>query len=580
MSSLVLMLVLVVWLAWGYRFWGGRVASRLVRPDDGRPTPARTLADGVDYHPARTPVLFGHHFSSIAGAGPIIGPLLGVLYFGWVPAILWIALGSVFIGAVHDYTALMASVRHDGRSLGHIAEERLGRRARLVLSVFVWLALVLIIAVFGVVTARTLGDQPAIVVPTFGLILLAVLFGALVLSRGLRLGPATLLALAALAGLIALGERFPLELGARPLGLPAQQVWIWILMGYCVLASVLPVWLLLQPRDYLSTWILYLGLAGGFLGLLAARPALQGPAFVGLEAAGQGPLWPMLFVLIACGAISGFHSLVASGTSSKQLRRESDGRRVGYGAMLLEAALAGLVVVVAAGALAWDPGPTPAAGSLQQLMGAGGGPIVAFATGFGRLVGALPLLTPAAGTFFGMLMLNAFVITTLDTSTRLARFILQELLGPGPLAGRLPATLITVGAAGWLAASDAYTAIWPVFGATNQLVAALALIVVSAWLVARGRPRLYTLLPAGFMLATSVGALAWQSRQFLADGRRLLAGLSLALIALALVVAWEARGLLRAGRAPTATATAGTAGATAPAGDLARPAEAPGKTVV
>ena len=546
MNTLWIAGALAVWLVLGYRVYGRWISRRLIVPDDARAVPSGEMSDGLDYHPARTPVLFGHHFSSIAGAGPIVGPLLGVCYFGWLASLLWVAVGAVFIGAVHDYVALMASVRNRGVSVGEIAELTLGRRARVVLSVFLWCALVLVIAVFGVITARTFTTQPTIVLPTFGLIALAMVFGKLVLRAGRTLIPFTLAGLMILAGLIWLGQRLPIDLGATVLGMPATTFWFWVLMLYCVLASVMPVWLLLQPRDYLSTWILYLGLGGGVLGLIVLHPDITAPAFTGVHAS-QGPMWPMLFVMIACGAISGFHSLVASGTTSKQLARESDGLKVGYGAMILEAALAGLVVLTAAGALAWDAGATPAAGSLQHLMSeAGGGPIVAFATGLSRLVDALPLLTAPVGLFFGILMINAFVITTLDTSTRLARFILQEFCRDVPLArNRWGATLVTVLAAGWLGASDSYNRIWPVFGATNQLVAALALIVVSSWLVGLRRPRLATLLPALFMLATSVAALVWQARHFLDDGQGLLAGIAAGLVILAVYIAWEARGLLR-----------------------------------
>lgn len=543
---------LALWLLLGYGVYGRRLARRLIGPDDDNPVPSIARADGLDYHATSTPVLFGHHFSSIAGAGPIVGPLLGVTYFGWLPALLWVALGSVFIGAVHDYVSLMASVREGGVSVGEIAERTLGRRARLVLSIFLWCALVLVVAVFGVITAKTFVAQPTIVLPTFGLIGLAMVFGRVVLRGGARLGPTTLVALALLAGLIWAGQRLPVDLGATVLGLPTTVFWFWVLMAYCVAASVLPVWLLLQPRDYLSTWILYLGIGGGLLGLLALHPTIGAPAVTSLHPS-QGPIWPVLFVMIACGAISGFHSLVAGGTTSKQLARESDGLRVGYGAMILEAALAGLVILIAAGALPWDAGTAPAAGSLQHLMSeTGGGPIVAFATGLGRLVDALPGLTAPMGLFFGMLMINAFVITTLDTSTRLARFVLQELgCGRGPrivrrgLGNRWIATGLTVLAAGWLGASDSYARIWPVFGASNQLVAALSLIVVSSWLTGLHKPRLATLLPAAFMLATSVAALVWQARQFLGSGQTLLAGISLCLVILALFIAAEARSLLR-----------------------------------
>lgn len=555
MSSLLVGAALAVWLTLGYRVYGRILARRLFAPDDANPVPSHTKADGRDYHAAKAPVLFGHHFSSIAGAGPIVGPLIGVLHFGWGASLLWIALGSVFMGAVHDYTALMASVRSGGCSVGEIAERSLGRRARVVLSLFLWAALVLVVAVFGVITAKTFVTRPGIVIPTFGLIGVAMLFGALVLRRGVGLPAGTLISLAALAGLIWLGERFPLAVADGALGMPAVTFWFWTLMAYCVLASVLPVWLLLQPRDYLSTWILYLGLAGGLLGLLAARPELHAPAFLGPSSPVHGPVWPMLFVMIACGAISGFHSLVGGGTTSKQLARETDGLRVGYGAMVLEAGLAGLVVLIAAGALPWDAGAAPAAGSLQHLMGAGGGPVLAFATGFGTLVDALPGLTAPMGLFFGVLMINAFVVTTLDTSTRLARFVLEELGAGAPVIGnRWGATLLTVGAAGWLGASGGYDRIWPVFGATNQLVAALALLVVSAWLVGLRKPRRYTLIPALLMLATTVGALAWQVAGFLREGRTFLAAAGVVLVLLALFLAWEARWLLQLRRPARVTA--------------------------
>lgn len=546
MNSLVIGAIFIAWLTLGYRFYGRRISRRLIRPDDSMPTPGVARDDGVDFQPARRSVLFGHHFSSIAGAGPIVGPLIGVAAFGWLSSLLWVAIGSVFFGAVHDYTSLMASVRNGGHSMGEIAEKTMGRRARTVLSIFMWCALVLVIAVFGVLTARTFISQPEIVLPTFGLILLAAVFGRLVLRGGLPLAPSTLVALAVLAALIRLGSDFPIQLPPVVWGMPAVTAWFWILMAYCVAASVMPVWLLLQPRDYISTWILYVGLAGGFVGLLLAHPDLHAPALTGFHPRSQGPLFPMLFVLIACGAISGFHSLVASGTSSKQLGRESDGLRIGYGAMILEAALAGMVVLIAAGALPWDASAEPAAGSLQHLMADGGGAIMAFATGLSRIVEKIPLVDGRAGLFFGILMINAFVMTTLDTSTRLARFILQELGGGVPLLrGRVGATLLTVLAAGWLGASGSYTRIWPVFGATNQLVAALSLIVVSSWLVGLRRPRAFTLAPALFMLVTSVAALCWQVKGFIAGGQPTLAGIAAGLVALALFIAWEARSLLR-----------------------------------
>ncbi len=558
MSSLILGAILLLWLVGGYLIYGRFIQRRLVQPQDTA-TPAHALKDGLDYSPARRSLLFGHHFSSIAGAGPIVGPLIGVLFFGWLFATLWIAIGSVFAGAVHDYLVLMASVRNQGKSIADVAEAQLGRRAKLVFSIFLWLTLVLVIAVFGEVTAETLVKQPAIVIPTFGLIVVAVVFGWAVYRLGLPIWLGTLLALGTLAGLLFLGERFPLALPETLLGMSASRFWFWVLMIYCLIASVLPVWLLLQPRDYLSMWVLFLGLGLGFLGVIAARPEIQAPAYISFGTA-KGPIWPMMFVIIACGAISGFHSLVSGGTSSKQLDAEKHGLFVGYGSMITEAILAVLVVIIAAAALSWDPEKQNVALGFQYLMDKdkGGGPIVAFATGLGQLVDALPVLTAAVGVYFGMLMLNAFVITSLDTSTRLARFIVAEVGGRRlpALSNRWVGTLITVLAAAALGATGGYKLIWPIFGATNQLVAALALIVVTAWLVGVGKPRKYTLIPALFMLVTTVGALIYQAYDFLlVKGQTwqnyTLGALSLLLCCLAAFIALEARQVLGSIRKPT-----------------------------
>jgi len=542
-------------LGLGYRFYARVIDRRLITPSD-QPTPAERLRDGVDYEPARPAVLFGHHFASIAGAGPIVGPLLGVLYFGWLPALIWVVLGSIFLGAVHDYTALMVSVRSEGRSLADVAEHVLGGRARWLFSAFLWVTLVLILAVFGLVTTATLVDRPEIVVPTFGLLVVAVAFGWAVNRRGVPVWLGTLLSLAALGVLIVLGEAWPLALPAEVAGLSDRQAWFVILMGYAFLASTLPVWLLLQPRDYLSTWILYVGLALGALGLALAQPTMAAPAVTGWTHEGQGMLWPLLFITIACGAISGFHSVVAGGTTAKQLSREGQGRVVGYGGMILEAVLALLVILIAAGALRWDPALTDHELGYQFLMNtkAGGpGPIGTFARGFGQVVGAIPGFTTTVGLYVGMLMLNTFVLTSLDTSARLARFILGE-IAPRRAAwvgDRWVATLITVSAASALGLSGSYQRIWPLFGASNQLIAALALIVVTAWFVARGLPRRYTLLPALFMLLTTGAALVQQVGAALGGaGDPMLATIAGVLLVLAGVIAWEARGLLRGAPSP------------------------------
>jgi len=538
----------------GYRFYGGFIEKKLIGPDDKYPTPAITQGDGVDYTPARTSMLFGHHFSSIAGAGPIIGPLIGVTFFGWLVSSIWIVIGSIFIGAVHDYTSMMLSVRNKGKSIADIAGFSLGVRAKNVFSIFLWLALVLVVAAFGDATAQTLVKKPEIVIPTFGLIFLAILFGNLVYKMKMPLLIGTLISLAALAFLIYLGELFPIRIPQTILGMSDLRFWFWALMIYALFASVIPVWVLLQPRDYISSWLLYIGLGVGFIGLILAAPKIQAPALVTLNSPSQGPIWPMLFVLIACGAVSGFHSLVSSGTTSKQLAREGLGKRIGYGSMILEAVLAIMVVMIAAAALTWDPTAAKSEFGLQYLMksaaaGGGGGPIVAFATGFGLVIQRIPGITLVVGIYFGMLMLNAFVITTLDTATRLGRFILNE-VGGSRIKGfgnRWVTSAITVAAAGLIASTGGIKAIWPVFGATNQLVAALALIVVSAYLIGVKKPGIYTVIPAIIMLVTTIAALFYKMTQFFSGGganNYVLGVISIILIILSIYVALEAKDVL------------------------------------
>lgn len=547
MSALMLGVFILLWLFLGYKIYGSHIEKKVINPDDSSPTPAHALYDGVDYHPAKTSLLFGHHFSSIAGAGPIIGPLLGVLYFGWLGAILWIILGSVFIGAVHDYTSLMTSVRNKGRSIPDVSEIVLGKRAKVIFSVFVWLALVLVISVFGIITSQTFISRPQIVVPTFGLIFLAVIFGWLVYRKSLNVFFGTLIAIATLGFLIYLGELFPVNLPSTIVGIPSHIFWFLILMFYCLFASTLPVWVLLQPRDYLSMWILFIGLILGYIGLIFFHPVMNAPPFVSFFSR-EGSLWPMLFVLIACGAISGFHSLIAGGTTAKQLPKESKGKLIGFGGMLTEGALAGLVVLIASSGLIWDTSGAKNEFGFQYLMrsveqGGGGGPIVAFATGFGKFLSSIPSIPLTFSIFFGTLMLNAFVLTTLDTSTRLGRYIFGELMGgkKSLLSNKWFVTLITISFASILALTESYKAIWPVFGASNQLVAGLALLTVSGYLIGVKKPSKYTLYPSIFMLLTTISALLYQGYNFLKKGSFLLGVISFILVILALTIVYDAR---------------------------------------
>ena len=545
MSITIIAAVLIAWLIAGYAIYGRFIAKKVIGIDNSRITPAHKFQDGIDYSPAKKSMLFGHHFSSIAGAGPILGPLLGVLYFGWLGALLWIALGSVFIGAVHDFTSLMTSVQNKGHSLADVSEKTLGQRTKVIFSIFLWLTLSLVIAVFAVVASKTLVNQPEIVIPTFGLIIMAMLFGWLIYRKGMNILIGTGAALILLYLLIYLGKACPIELPSYVLGIPAQTIWFFTLIIYSFFASSLPVWFLLQPRDYISTWILFFGLVIGYIGLILTHPPIHAPAFVSFSSRG-GPLWPMLFVIIACGAISGFHSIVAGGTTAKQLPNESSGRLIGYGAMVLEAALAGLVIFIAAGVLIWDPTKTANPLGFHYLILKLDDPIRAFANGYGELVSSLPVITPVLGTYFGMVMLNAFVLTTLDTSTRLGRLITSELLGKKILLfkNRWIASFFILVFASALGATGGYKAIWPVFGASNQLVAALALIVITSYLVGIKKPKKYTLYPAYFMLLTTLAALFYQGYHFIKSSKFVLGGICTLLIFLALLIVYDARTIL------------------------------------
>lgn len=545
MNTLIIASILLVWLFLGYQIYGNFIEKKVIGADDSRKTPAAELEDGIDYSPAKKALLFGHHFSSISGAGPILGPLLGVLYFGWLGALLWIAVGSIFLGAVHDYTSLMTSVQNKGTSLADISAQTLGKRTKVIFSVFLWFALVLVIAVFAVVASQTLVSQPEIVIPTFGLIGIAMIFGWLIYQKGINVIVATIVALVFLLFLIYLGKLYPVELTFPLLGMSSQNFWFFILIIYSLIASSLPVWFLLQPRDYISTWILFLGLGAGYLGLVVAHPSINAPAFVSFNSKG-GPLWPMLFVIIACGAISGFHSIVAGGTTSKQLPNEKSGKLIGFGGMITEAVLAGLVIFIAAGALIWDPTASKNQFGFQYLMSTLQDPIKAFATGYGRIVSSLPALTLVIGTFFGMVMLNAFVLTSLDTGTRLGRFISSELLGKKipVLRNRWVASAFILIFAAILGGTESYKAIWPVFGASNQLVAALALVIVSSYLVGIKKPKKFTVYPAIFMLITTIGALVYKGYTFFQQSSYLLGIISVLLIILALIISYDARSIL------------------------------------
>lgn len=542
MSAVWILLFALAWYAVAYRWYGSRMAA-IVGVDPQRATPATTRNDGVDYVPAKSwLVLFGHHFSSICGAGPIIGPALAVVYWGWAPSLVWVLVGSVLMGAVSDFTSLVVSVRADGKSMPEIARPEISPRARVLFSWFILLALVLVNAVFAIFAARTFIQAPDAVIPSVGLIPVALLAGYLLYRTSMHNGLATVIGLGLLLAAIAAGSWLPVQMPSL-FGVSAEWIWIIVLMLYCAVASVTPVQLLLQPRDYLASYLLFAAIAIGVVSVFISAPDMQATAvgsFVPSEWAAAGPLWPMLFVTIACGAISGFHSLVSSGTTSKQLATEAHACRVGYGGMLTESLVGVLVIISIGAALA----PEQVASILRA-----GGPISAFSEGYGRL--STPLLG-GYGDVFAVMALNAFILTTLDTSTRIGRYLMQELFG---LTNKYVATGLIVAASTALALTGQWTKIWPAFGAANQLIGALTLLVVSCWLLKRGRPVLYTLIPACIMLVTTLAAFCYQLYHALvridaqsgaADPDWFIAAVVTTLIVLSVVVFWEgARVLIR-----------------------------------
>ena len=541
----------------GYCFYAGRLDSELIQPDEAQATPAVEKNDGVDYVPSKPLVLFGHNFASIAGAGPVIGPIIAMHHFGWAITLVWILLGNVFIGAVHDYLTLMVSVRNRGSSIADIADSTMGYRAKAVFAIFLILAMLLVIAVFGVVAAKTLIAQPEMVFPTFAIIPVSMILGWCIYKKNLNLQMVSTIAVLAVVLNIYIGFKTPIPLPEEGvMGFSPLIFWFVILMIYAGIASILPVQTLLQPRDYLSTYILFGSMALAILGLLWVGPELNTPAWRGAMSEEQGPVWPMLFVLVACGAVSGFHSLVAGGTTSKQLATEIQGKIISYGGMLSEGVVAVVTVLLVGGGLYWvapqGSGIDMAQLGFRETLQSGGW-ILAFGNGFGNIVNQmLPFLSFTFASMIAVLALNTFVLTTLDTAVRITRFLVQESLGEKipVFKNKYAVTTTVVFVAYLIGATDGWQKIWPIFGATNQLIAAVALFVVATWLMAVKKPTQYVLYPAIFMVITTIGALSWQAYRFLTAAQpNLFLGLTaIVLIGLAMFVGNEGMQALRGKR--------------------------------
>ena len=561
MNAVMVLLIGCAILIVGYIFYGGWLAKQW-GVDDTKVTPAHELEDGMDYVPAKAPVLMGHHFSSIAGAGPINGPIQAAV-FGWLPCMLWILIGGIFFGAVHDYGALFASIRHKGQTLGEVVAANIGERAKKLFIIFSYLTLVLVVAAFASIVAGTFkgfnddGTQNAanasVAMVSILFIVMAVIFGFCVYRRGAPLSVATVVGVIGIVLCLVIGLNF------HPIYL-SGDVWMWIIGVYILIASVAPVWILLQPRDYLSSFLLYGMMIIAFVGVLGAgimgqNTALEIPMFTEWKdpMTGLGTMFPALFVTIACGAISGFHSLVGSGTTSKQLDHERDAKPIAYGGMLIECALA-LISLCAVGYVWADY----VAGTRT--------PTVVFASGLSGMVSTIPGLGATKDVIYTLLVLtvSAFCLTSLDTATRLARYMFQEFwLKPGEtykdvtgikatLCNPIVATAITV-VLGVGLGMTGYSKIWPLFGAANQLLAGLALLTVCAWLGNIGRNNKMFYIPMVFMMIVTIWSLFQtvtnRIGQITSDDPEVLAKvdwgtyaqaiLGALLIVLALFLAWE-----------------------------------------
>ena len=541
MNAALLAIIVLILYFLAYRYYSKFLANKIFRISDDEVTPAHEKNDGMDFVPSNKHVLFGHHFASIAGAAPIIGPAIAV-FWGWVPAIVWVVLGTIFMGAVHDFSALVISVREKGRSVGDLAGILINPRARTLFLLIVYFLIFFVIAVFAYAIASLFVAFPESVLPVNFQIIVAVIIGFLFYKKGVPILWPSILALISLYVMIWVGTIVPIEI---PAIMGSQIVtWIFLLLIYSFIASVLPVWTLLQPRDYINGHQLILGLGLLFIGLLVAHPEMQAPA-INHNAEGGVPLFPFIFVTIACGAISGFHGLVSSGTTSKQLNKMKDSRMIGYGGMLGEGALAMIATLAVAAGISRTDWLTHY--ETWDLAAKGG--ITNFVNGASTFLDALHIPTVFGDTLISVIVIS-FAATSLDTAARVQRLILGELgtayeIKPlknryvGAILAVVPALLLALlaeapgkglGSGGFL--------LWPLFGATNQLVAGLTLLIATIYLWKTGRPVIYTLIPMVFLIVMTIAAMIWNFKAF-ADNPLLLI-LSAIILALSVWLLFEA----------------------------------------
>nr|WP_281359046.1 carbon starvation protein A [Isoptericola chiayiensis] len=547
---MVLMVVGLAMVLAGYFLYSKFLASRIYKLDENFRTPSHEMRDGVDYVPTNKFVLWGHHFTSVAGAAPIVGPAVAVIW-GWLPAFLWVTLGTVFFAGMHDLGALWASVRNRGRSMGMISGRYIGARGRALFLVVIYLVLLMVVAAFATVIKNLLISTPSAVIPVWGAIIVALIIGQMIYRWNMNLLLTTVIGVVALYSLILVGDRFPVELPDPILGMSPATFWILALFAYAGIASLLPVWVLLQPRDYINGVQLFIGLGILYLSVLFAAPTVVAPAINENLPADTPSLVPLLFVTIACGAISGFHGIVASGTSSKQLDKETDARFVGYFGAVGEGLLAlGAIIATTAGfrTLAdWE--------SVYSAFNEGG--VTAFVTGGAQIVNdGLGIPASLSATILAT-MAVLFAATTMDTGVRLQRFVVQE---AGELMGMrigkgVAMVVVLVVAVGLTFSAGGDGAggllIWPLFGTSNQLLASLTLSIVAVMLLRRKRNPLAALVPLVFVLSMSVYALIVQLGQFYAEQNWFLLGLDVVILVASAWVAVEAARAMNAARKGT-----------------------------
>ena len=561
MSSIVLVLIGLLVFYLGFRFYSKFIGNRIFKiHEDDQIMPSKALEDGIDYVPTKKHILFGHHFTSIAGAAPIIGPCVAA-YWGWLPALLWILLGTIFMGAVHDFGALVTSVKEKGRSIADIASNTISKRTRLMFLSFVILLIWLILAVFAMVIADLFVAIPSSVIPINIEIIIAIIMGFLIYKKKIDILIPSLFALALLYFFVWVGTKAPIDLTTTMAVQDVKNLWIIMLFIYSAIASLLPVWTLLQPRDFINSHQLFVGLGLLFLGIFISQPVVDAPAIRSLSEPDVPGIFPLLFVTIACGAISGFHGLVASGTSSKQLEKLSDARVVGYGGMIGEGALALASTISAVAGIALVTNSNlPAVGPVTDLnwnvyydtwAHASENKAAAFVLGGGALIQTLGIPTIVANTLMAVLVIS-FAATTLDTATRIQRFILNEFgiaTGVRALSNRYTATIVaiipaillafwnvvepgtgTMRQAGWV--------LWPIFGASNQMLAGLTLMVLTLYYWQKKRPILPLLIPMFFVMGITITALVVNAIQFYGQNS-ILFGLTIILLGLIIWMAYE-----------------------------------------